>query len=78
MSFFAQVMHSISSGGGEKPGDLSQSAFEDYVNWWQNIIGIISNGEESAAAEPQVAPIDQSACPPCSKYAKYLCTINRT
>jgi hypothetical protein len=50
-----------------KPGDLSQSAFADYVNWWQNIIGIISHNEEPAA-EPPLTPIDQSTCAPCSKY----------
>lgn len=48
-------------------GDLSQSAFVDYVNWWQNIIGIVNNNEEPVA-EPAVTPIDQNACAPCSEY----------
>jgi len=51
------------------PGELSQSAFVDYVNWWQNIIGIVNNNEEPVA-EPVVTPIDQSACPPCSTLRK--------
>lgn len=58
------VNHSSDDG---KPGDLSQSAFADYVNWWQNIIGII-NHQEEPAAEPPITPIDQSTCAPCSKY----------
>lgn len=49
-----------------KPGDMSQTAFVDYVNWWQNIIGIINNTEEPAA-EPPVKPMDQSTCAPCSE-----------
>lgn len=57
-----------SAGGDESSGDLSQSAFVDYVNWWQNIIGIISTSEEPAANEPPITPIDQSSCAPCSEY----------
>lgn len=56
------VNHSSDDG---KPGDLSQSAFADYVNWWQNIIGII-NHQEEPAAEPPITPINQSACAPCT------------
>lgn len=59
------------------PGELSPSAFVDYVNWWQNIIGIIHNSEEPAA-EPSVTPINQSECAPCSKYLPtYLSHVPR-
>lgn len=48
-------------------GELSQTAYVNYVNWWQNIIGIISNNEETASEAP-VTPIDQSTCAPCSEF----------
>ncbi|XP_050435716.1 trypsin-1-like [Adelges cooleyi] len=57
------VMVSLNTEG--KPGEMSESSFIDYVNWWQNIIGIVSNTEDTSP-EPPTEPIDQSTCPACT------------
>lgn len=52
-------------------GALSPTAYADYIDWWQAIMGVFGNNEEPPVSEPpSYEPIDQSTCPPCSKYTR--------